>query len=94
MSKIEYFILKLNYPVDSETWATDIARTGAQGGCKPLVLCQDCKHRPTLKYCNKIEGFNLRFPDNRCPCQCEDDPFYSWMPSDDWHCGNGELKDK
>lgn len=45
MSKIEYFILKLNYPVDSETWATDIARTGAQGGCKPLVLCQDCKFR-------------------------------------------------
>ena len=59
-----------------------------------LIRCKDCKHRPTLKYCNKIEGFNLRFPDNRCPCQCEDDPFYSWMPSDDWHCGNGEMKEE
>lgn len=52
---------------------------------KDLVLCKNCKHRP------KGTGANhhLEFPDDVCPCQCEDF-WYSWMPSDDWFCKDGE----
>ena len=52
-----------------------------------LVRCKDCKHRPT-----GTNRDDLEFPDDKCPCQCEDF-WYSWKPSDDWFCGNGERKD-
>lgn len=57
-----------------------------------LVRCKDCKHRPTINgtYNN---GFDLDFPTSRCPCQC-DDGYYSWMPKDDWFCGNAERKEE
>lgn len=51
-----------------------------------VVRCKDCKHRPTGE--NKDD---LEFPDEICPCQCED-YWYSWKPSDNWFCGNGERK--
>ena len=35
---------------------------------------------------------DLEFPDDKCPCKCED-YLYSWKPSDDWFCKNGEQKD-
>lgn len=53
----------------------------------PVVRCKDCKHRPTGD-----EMEDLEFPDNRCPCRCED-YWYSWKPSDDWFCPYGERKD-
>lgn len=53
----------------------------------PVVMCKDCKHRPT-----GTNRDDLEFPDDKCPCQCED-YWYSWKPSDDWFCGNGERKD-
>lgn len=53
----------------------------------PVVRCKDCIHRPTGE-----EMEDLEFPDNRCPCRCED-YWYSWKPSDDWFCKNGEQKD-
>lgn len=53
----------------------------------PVVRCKDCKHRPT-----GTNRDDLEFPDDKCPCQCEDF-WYSWKPSDDWFCGNGERKD-
>lgn len=58
-----------------------------------LVRCKDCKHRPTITINGEYEnnGFDLEFPDYKCPCQCEDG-YYSWMPKDDWFCGNGERK--
>lgn len=31
------------------------------------------------------------FPDDKCPCQCED-PYYSWLPDPDWFCANGERR--
>ena len=52
-----------------------------------VVRCRDCKHRPT-----GTNRDDLEFPDDKCPCQCEDF-WYSWKPSDDWFCGNGERKD-
>lgn len=51
-----------------------------------IVRCKDCKHRPTGTGVNH----DIEFPDARCPCQCYEDYWYSWMPSDDWYCGNGE----
>lgn len=60
----------------------------------PIVRCKDCKHRPE-KICEDEpeKGFNLEFPDWRCPCRC-DDGYYSWMPDDNWFCGNGEKDEK
>lgn len=59
-----------------------------------VVRCRDCKHRPIdhrEKHC-VITCFRLEFPDNRCPCQCED-RLYNWYPSDDWYCANGERRE-
>lgn len=60
------------------------------GDCDELVRCKKCKHRP-IRVEDEDEdfGYYLHFPDSKCPCQCED-TYYSWMPSDDWYCGNGE----
>lgn len=52
----------------------------------PVVRCKDCKHRPT-----GTNRDDLEFPDDKCPCKCEDF-WYSWIPSDDWFCGNGERE--
>lgn len=51
-----------------------------------VVRCRDCKHRPTYT------GFVITFPDECCPCQC-DDAWYNWYPGDDWFCANGERRD-
>lgn len=55
-----------------------------------VIRCKDCKHRPIMpkEYEN---GFSLEFPDNVCPCQC-DDGWYNQYPTDDWFCANGEAK--
>lgn len=52
-----------------------------------ITRCKDCKHRPT-----GADRHDLEFPDEECPCQCEDF-WYNWKPADDWFCGNGERKD-
>ena len=52
-----------------------------------VIRCRDCKHRPT-----GTNRDDLEFPDDKCPCKCED-YWYSWKPSDDWFCKNGERKD-
>lgn len=54
-----------------------------------IVRCKDCKHKPSG------DGVNHRitFPDERCPCQC-DDYWYSWLPDDDWFCGNAERREE
>lgn len=53
-----------------------------------LVRCKDCKHRPIV-IDSEGNGFDYDFPDERCPCQCEDG-WYNWMPRDEWYCANGE----
>ena len=53
-----------------------------------IIRCKDCKHRPT-KPDDYENGFDLEFPDGKCPCQCEDE-WYSRYPPDDWFCANGE----
>lgn len=58
----------------------------------PVVRCKDCKHRP-IDTVGKGYGEDLSFDDGyKCPCRCED-PFYSWMPGDDWFCANGERRE-
>jgi len=59
-----------------------------------IIRCKDCKHRPTLTGADgHIEqGFSLEFPDNVCPCQCED-CWYNWYPSDDFYCGRAERRE-
>ena len=59
-----------------------------------IVYCKNCKHRPIDNRTKEdSSNFNIEFPDGKCPCQY-DDGWYSWYPSDDWFCGNGELKDE
>lgn len=59
-----------------------------------IVLCKDCKHRPELVDPEAERfGFNVRETDGGCPCTNADDRYYSWMPEDDWYCGDGERKD-
>ena len=53
-----------------------------------VVRCKDCKHRPDGTGVNH----DLEFPDDRCPCKCED-YWYSWKPDDNWFCGNGERRE-
>ena len=70
------------------------------GGCMDIgdaeqpeiIRCKDCKHKPypsdNYDYDN---GFEIIFPDYRCPCRCEDD-YYNRIPDDDWFCGNAERR--
>ena len=65
---------------------------------KELIRCKDCKHRPKIDQedakNDTVDGFSFEFPDDfKCPCRCED-PYYNWMPKDDWYCGNGERKEE
>ena len=52
-----------------------------------IIKCQDCKHKPSGSGANH----DISFPDEVCPCQCED-YWYSWMPKDDWYCGSWERR--
>lgn len=58
-----------------------------------IIHCKDCKHRPVVEEGYDEEewdsGFCLDFPDNVCPCGC-DDHFYNWLPKDDFYCGFAE----
>ena len=52
-----------------------------------IILCKDCKHKPS----GNAAEHDITFPDDKCPCQCED-YWYSWIPSDDWYCGFAERR--
>lgn len=55
---------------------------------EPVVRCKDCKHKPSGSGVNH----DIEFPDEICPCQCED-YWYSWMPKDDFFCAYGERRE-
>lgn len=61
-----------------------------------IIRCKDCKHKPTTTPDYNADngdcGYEIEFPDYRCPCQC-DDGWYNRLPEDDWFCGNAERKD-
>lgn len=53
------------------------------------IRCGECKYKPTDTGGHNY-GQDLEFPiGGKCPCECGD-PWYSWMPGDDWFCANGE----
>lgn len=81
---------------EAEAWVMipklDKDKTGCILDMRPLVLCKDCKHRPTQTQPGKA-GFILNFPDGSlCPAQCSDG-YYSWYPPDNFFCGYGDRKD-
>lgn len=54
------------------------------------IKCKDCKHRGVG---NNDFPADIQWPDNsKCPFQISD-PYYSWIPDDDWYCANAEIKD-
>ena len=59
-----------------------------------IVYCKYCKHRPKATRADEgiFYGYSVIFPDEICPCFCEDDGWYSWYPSDDFFCARGERK--
>ena len=60
---------------------------------RELVMCKNCKHRPTdNRGADDMTGFAIEFPDECCPCQCEDG-WYNRYPHDSWFCANGERRD-
>ena len=54
-----------------------------------VVRCKDCEYKPVGTGCNHDLEFPVHY---KCPCEC-DDYWYSWMPKDDFFCGNGERKE-
>ena len=77
--------------MDGYGWAiTQVCRMFADA--ENVIRRKDCKHRPTIDG-EYLDGFDIIFPDWRCPCRC-DDGWYNWMPKDDWFCGNGERKEE
>lgn len=54
------------------------------------VRCKDCKHRGVG---NNDFPIDIEWPDEECPYECSDDPFYNWLSPDNWYCANGERKD-
>jgi len=60
-----------------------------------IILCKDCKHRPTATEAEKgiYWGFSVEFPDELCPLQCEDG-WYNGYPGDEFYCGNAERREE
>lgn len=60
-----------------------------------IIRCKDCKHQPVTNDNYDDDewdcGFNIEFPDYKCPCQC-DDGYYNRLPDDNWFCGNAERR--
>ena len=59
-----------------------------------IIHCKDCKHRPKATRADEkvFYGFSVKFPDEKCPCYCEDG-WYGWYPEDDFYCGNAERRE-
>lgn len=97
MKLIDAEALNLDYEVDmADDWKTahEIAnhiRYAPTVDAVPVVRCKDCIHRPN----GDPDEHDVQPPkenDYKCPCLCEDDNWYSWIPADDWFCGNGETE--
>lgn len=59
-----------------------------------IVRCKDCKHRPKeIPFITSYgeDDIYLEYPKgSKCPCRNTSDEYYSWNPSDDWYCAEGE----
>jgi len=79
------------YKVGYNTAIDDVTHFAQTTDVVEIVRCKDCKHRP-VDTGGQGDGFDIEFPDYVCPCQVED-PYYSWVPKDDWFCPDGERRD-
>jgi len=84
------------YHSDSEV--QEIARSALalleeQEKATDIVRCKDCIHCGHADPSRLLWGEEPMpvFPDDKCPCQC-DDYYYSWLPDPDWFCANGERR--
>ena len=97
MRLIDVDALNLDYEVDmADDWKTahEIAnhvKYAPTIDAVPVIRCKDCIHRPIGDPCEH-DVQPSKENDYRCPCLCEDDYWYSWVPADDWFCANGERK--
>lgn len=59
---------------------------------KALITCGECMYKPTQheEDGETIIDFPVPF---KCPCECED-PWYDWVPEDDWFCGNAKRREE
>ena len=59
-----------------------------------IIHCRECKHRPKATRADEkvFSGFSVKFPDEKCPCQCGDG-WYNWYPDDDFYCGYAERRE-
>ena len=86
--------IQVNLPDDWIEQIVNRLRNDPDAEWVEVTRCKDCIHRPIIDDPDSTDGFGLRFPDDfKCPCRC-DDPYYSWMPNDNWFCGNGEKEEK
>lgn len=72
----------------------ELSKNKDLGTLVELVTCKDCKHRPVIYhkgYC-VVPPTNDDDEDCSCPCLC-DDPFYAYIPRDDFFCANGERRE-
>ena len=79
-------------------WHPHIEECKAEIRCLPsaqpeIIHCRDCKHRPKATRADEkvFFGFSVKFPDEKCPCYCEDG-WYGWYPEDDFYCGYAERR--
>lgn len=58
-----------------------------------VVRCKDCEHRPHIMGTDPdvFGRSGIVVGDDVCPCLC-DDPYYSYIPDDDFFCAKGEKK--
>ena len=51
-----------------------------------IICCKDCKWRGKV-----LSDGSIEWPDDlyKCPGRV-DDPYYDWIPDDDFYCANGE----
>ncbi len=81
-----------SFYIDEETHEAKVELLAPYQNMGELIRCKDCKHRPILKR-EFHNGIDLEFPTDMCPCRCDGDEYYSWMPEDYWFCPCGERKE-
>ena len=73
-------------------WVKNIVNNAPTIDAVPIVRCQECAHAPVVDgQCE--DGFDIKFPDEICPCQCTGDGWYNYIPDPNWFCADGERKD-
>lgn len=75
--------------------ACDAIANNAPSAQSEIIRCNECKHRPTPTMADDgiTRGFSVEFPDEKCPCQCEDG-WYNWYPENDFYCGYAERREE